>query len=400
MQRKLPTITLMFLILVAAISLSACAQPEGQARATQTPATSPVESTSTPQPTSMPSPTSTPTPLNPRVEIFPTNGPPGTKITAEGDGWPSDAEIQLDVGQKGKDSHMSYDVRIAADGTFTRELLIPRAAEPGQRWTVVGTIETPSLEIASNEFQVIEQAYHGTVEISPHSGPPGTIVRVMGQDFPPDTQVEIGVGRPNSEYDVVTTAHTDGKGHVDTEITMPDFLEPDDEWVIVIAAEYRPVKAVSEIFDVTIPESATLDPTSTVQTNIYLVAVGDDGELGKKIGCNDSLVPVQVQVDATSDPATAALNELLSIKDRKHGPSGLYNALYQSDLSVEEVRIANGEAIVRLSGTLRIGGVCDEPRIKEQLQQTVLQYVGVKEVSIIIDDTPLEDLLGEGSSEG
>ncbi len=398
MQRTSRAMTIMLLILAIATPLSGCAPDQGEARATQAPtprqvmetATAPSRATATPQPTAPSS----------MVTIFPTSGPPGTKITVKGEQWPSNTEIQLGVGQKEASAEASYDAQITVDGTFTKTLIIPKSAEPGQHWVVEGTTETPSPKIVSNDFQVIEQEYHGTVETSPHSGPPGTTVRVMGEDFPPERRVEIGIGRPHSEYDVVTMAETDSEGHVDTEITMPDFVEPGDEWVIVIAAEYRPAKAVSEVFEVTTAESTTPSPASTVQTNIYLVAVGDDGESGKEIGCNDSLVPVQVQIDAAADPATAALNELLSIKDRNHEPSGLYNALYQSDLSVEEMRITDGEAVVRLSGTLKLGGVCDEPRVKEQLQQTVLQYVGVEKVSIIVDDTPLRDLLGEGPPEG
>lgn len=308
--------------------------------------------------------------------------------------------MQLGVGQQESEPETPFEAQADASGFMTRTLLIPTHAEPGQRWVVVARTETPSLRVTSSAFEVTEQEYYGIVEISPHSGPPGTTVRVTGQDFPPDTQVEIGVGRPRSEYDVVTMAETDDEGDVDAEITMPDFVEPDDEWVIVIAAEDRPAKAVSEVFDVTIPESATPSPTSTVQTNIYLVAVGDDGELGKKIGCNDSLVPVEMQIDSTADPLTAALRKLLSLENRKHEPSGLYNALYQSDLSVEEVRMTNGEATIRLSGTLRLGGVCDEPRIKAQLRQTALQYTSVKEVSIVINGTPLEDKLGGEESKG
>ncbi|MFO7917781.1 MAG: GerMN domain-containing protein [Anaerolineae bacterium] len=389
--------TIMLLILAAVMPLSGCTPDQEEARVTQTPTPSQVMEATTATPTA----TATPQPTSPSstVTIFPTSGPPGTKITVKGEGWPSDAEIQVGVGQKEASAEASYDAHITADGTFTKTLIIPMSAEPGQQWVVEGTTETASPKIVSNEFQVIEQEYHGTVEISPHSGPSGTTVRVMGQDFPPDKRVEIGVGRPHSEYDVVTMAETDSEGHVDTEITMPDFVEPGDEWVIVVAAEYRPAKAVSEVFDVTTAETTTPSPTSTVQTNIYLVAVGDDGQRGKRFGCNDSLVPVQVQIDADADPATAALNKLLSIKDRRHEPSGLYNALYQSDLSVEEVRITDGEAVVRLSGSLMLGGVCDEPRVEEQLRQTVRQYVGVEEVSIIIDDTPLKDLLGQGPPE-
>lgn len=134
-------------------------------------------------------------------------------------------------------------------------------------------------------------------------------------------------------------------------------------------------------------------PTSTEtvsQLNIYLIAVGDNGESGKKIGCNDSVVPVEITVVPTSQPLTVALNKLLAVEGREYEESGLYNALYQSDLSLEQVSLQDGEAIVYLTGTYQIGGVCDEPRVKAQLQETVLQFPEVQNATIYINGEPLE----------
>ncbi|MBS3784749.1 MAG: GerMN domain-containing protein, partial [Anaerolineae bacterium] len=144
--------------------------------------------------------------------------------------------------------------------------------------------------------------------------------------------------------------------------------------------------------------AATPTPTGDdlfTRTNIYLIAVGDDGQSGKEIGCDDSVIPVQVPIEPTIAPLTAALNELLAIESREYGQSGLYNALYQSDLMLEDVTIENREAIVRLSGTLTVGGVCDGPRIEAQLEETALQYATVDRVSIFINGTPLEQLLSQ-----
>jgi hypothetical protein len=330
------------------------------------------------------------------VTISPASGPPRTKITVQGEGLPANKNVQLGVLRKGSAVDAPFDAQTDANGSMTKTLLIPPDAEPGQRWIVVAIVKEPSLETTSNAFEVTEQEYYGTVEISPQSGAPGTLVRIAAKDFPPDAKVKIGIGRMNSEYDIVATAQADDKGRVDTQIKIPRFVEPEDDWVIVVESEYRPAKAVSGVFDVTMPEPTDSSSTSTARANIYLIALGDNGEAGKKIGCNDSVVPVEVQIDATVDPLKATLSKLLSLEDREHGLSGLYNALYRSDLSLEEVRLTNGEAVVRLSGTLRIGGVCDEPRIRAQLRQTVLQYTSVEEVSIIINGTLLEDELGGG----
>jgi hypothetical protein len=77
--------------------------------------------------------------------------------------------------------------------------------------------------------------------------------------------------------------------------------------------------------------------------------------------------------------------------------SGYHNALYRSKLTLESVSIENREAIIRLSGTLTLGGVCDEPRVRAQLRETALQYATVDRVSIFINGTPLDEVLGQGS---
>ncbi len=141
---------------------------------------------------------------------------------------------------------------------------------------------------------------------------------------------------------------------------------------------------------------ATLVPTDmpvahTVQ--IFLIAVGDNGQSGSLVGCGDSAVPVQVQTPPTSQVLQAALVALLSIKDQFYGQSGLYNALYQSDLQVDSITIAAGKASVYLSGTLLLGGECDNPRVQAQLEQTILQFPTVTEADIFINGKPLADVL-------
>jgi hypothetical protein len=124
-----------------------------------------------------------------------------------------------------------------------------------------------------------------------------------------------------------------------------------------------------------------------------LLALEDNGQSGEMIGCNDSVIPVVVDIEPTVAPLTAALNELLSLGEQYYGQSGLYNALYQSNLNVQGVDIDNREAIIHLTGNLQLGGACDNPRVLAQLEQTALQYATVDSVSITVNGQPLESLL-------
>ena len=126
---------------------------------------------------------------------------------------------------------------------------------------------------------------------------------------------------------------------------------------------------------------------------IFLIAIEDHGQAGKPIGCGDSVVPVQVPIPPTQGVLKASLVALLALKDQYYGESGLYNALYQSNLQVESVVINGGNAEVRLSGTLTMGGECDTPRVQAQLEETVLQFSTVSSVTIYINDRLLSDVL-------
>lgn len=133
-------------------------------------------------------------------------------------------------------------------------------------------------------------------------------------------------------------------------------------------------------------------PTQNM-VRIFLIALDDNGQTGFPVGCGDSVIPVQVEIPPTQEVLKDALVELLSIKDQYYGQSGLYNALYQSDLQVESVSIQDGKATVYLTGTLMMGGVCDTPRVQAQLEYTVLQFLSVTEADIFINGQSLADAL-------
>jgi hypothetical protein len=134
--------------------------------------------------------------------------------------------------------------------------------------------------------------------------------------------------------------------------------------------------------------------SSPQMVKIFVIAVDDNGKTGVPVGCGDSAVPVQVEIHPTQGVLKAALQALLSVKGQYYGQSGLYNALYRSDLQVESASIDNnGNASVYLTGRLVMGGECDTPRVQAQVEQTVLQFPIVKDVAIFINGEPLADVI-------
>lgn len=159
------------------------------------------------------------------------------------------------------------------------------------------------------------------------------------------------------------------------------------------AATAAPTAAAPTAAPTAAPSATPKPPARIDRVKIFLVALGDDGKAGKAIGCGDSLVAIERQVEPTSEPLKAAYQELLSIHDREYGQSGLYNALYQCDLKVDSVTLVAGKATVRLSGQTLLSGTCDMPRAEAQLTEPALQFSTVKEVAVFVNETPLEQLL-------
>ena len=139
--------------------------------------------------------------------------------------------------------------------------------------------------------------------------------------------------------------------------------------------------------------SPTAIPAVVSQVKIYLIAINDQGKSGTKIGCGDSVVAVTREVTPTTMPLTIALNQLLSLNTQYYGQSGLYDSLYQSTLKVDSASVKSGTATIYLSGTLKLGGECDNPRVEAQLIQTAMQFPTVNKVLIYVNNKTLQEAL-------
>ena len=132
----------------------------------------------------------------------------------------------------------------------------------------------------------------------------------------------------------------------------------------------------------------------TTRVKVYLVAVGDNGKKGRKIGCEDSLVAMSRTITSTNSPLRAALDELLATPE-EHNESGLQLGNYWkgSDLKVKSVSLKGGTATIWITGTLTVAGICDEPRITEQITATARQFRTVKRVRVFVNGTPLKQAI-------
>jgi hypothetical protein len=229
---------------------------------------------------------------------------------------------------------------------------------------------------------------------------PGQTLSLEGSGFPAEGTVQIGLGPVDSEYDIVGSAEVGVSGHLTAQVELPASVQPGQQWVVVAVVENAqvisdPILIRSADAATSVPSDGVNEPVNGLfsRTTIFLIALEDAGQSEEMIGCNDSVVPVVVEIEPTAGPLTAALNELLSLDEQYYGESGLYNALYQSDLRLEGVSIQNGAATIQLAGDLLLGGACDNPRVQAQLEETALQYHTVDSVTITVNGTPLGVLL-------
>lgn len=96
---------------------------------------------------------------------------------------------------------------------------------------------------------------------------------------------------------------------------------------------------------------------------------------------------------ASSDNLRATMDMLLSNHAAKIPGSGFYNALSLSRLKYDHATRSGSSLSVYLTGTLRSGGTCDDPRIVSQLSQTAKSESGAKQVTVYVNDKPVQELL-------
>ncbi|HEY9282933.1 MAG TPA: GerMN domain-containing protein [Pyrinomonadaceae bacterium] len=134
------------------------------------------------------------------------------------------------------------------------------------------------------------------------------------------------------------------------------------------------------------------EPTAR-EVQVFLVALDDNGRRGRRIGCGDSLVAVTRTVNAPGGSTLrAALEELLALPH--DNDAGLKNFWRGNNLRLSGVTLRNGLATIRIAGEGPfVAGVCDAPRITEQIRATARQFPAVRRVAVFVNGRTLEGAL-------
>ncbi len=411
-----------------ALLLGACtAGQNDEALPTPTPApTKPLLATVEPPATNTPAPTVTPTAADPApsgdeqgqgqgrayigdlslsvMESFP------VQVQAHIRGELSDACTQLagvDVQRDGRTFQIQ--VRTTRDPqAICAQVLAPfetsvdletRELAAGTYTVTAGDLSEQFTLAVDNSIQTMPDLGGASLLVEATSASPGEQVSLRGAGFPAAATVRIGVGPQNSEYALVDAIQAGADGRFTSQVQVPDYAEAGQSWVFVAVVANAKVLA-DPLAIVAAGQTPPGEPTVNqpvdglvTRTNIYVTALGDNGQNGPAIGCEDSVVPVEVEIEPTEAPLTAAIQRLLTDDRQFYGVRGLYNVFHQSDLQLEGINLIDGQATIALSGDLRLGGACDNPRVIAQLEQTALQFSTVNSVTIYLNDRPLDAIL-------
>lgn len=155
-------------------------------------------------------------------------------------------------------------------------------------------------------------------------------------------------------------------------------LNPETKW-IVPAGTFEPTL---------VPAITVVPPGNMIK--IPLIAIGDNGVSGMKIGCDDSVIMVD-RPFIGPDALVQVYSDLLGIREREYGQLGLVDPLYQSTLTIKEIIVRDGVAYVHLQGAFMMGGECDIPRVQAQLEQAALQFPEVRSVQVFVNDKTLAE---------
>ncbi|WP_440165178.1 hypothetical protein [Arthrobacter sp. SAFR-044] len=134
-------------------------------------------------------------------------------------------------------------------------------------------------------------------------------------------------------------------------------------------------------------------PEQVAPLTVYYVAVGDNGVSGPMIGCGDSLVATTTAPVRFTDQVGPSVGTLLANKSRDVGLSGLINALYQSNLTYLGGELNGSTISIWLSGQFMLGGVCDVPRAKAQLEYTAMAASGATNAQVFVNGRPIDEVL-------
>ena len=179
---------------------------------------------------------------DPAIKVEPGSVEDGESTTVTGEGFPPNTEVEVQlVDPDGNPVGDPVTATTDDDGAFTDEITVPEGTEAGD-YTVeaeaeTGESATAELAVTNGDGNAGDDATTDpVVSVDPGTVAPGESTTVTGEDFPPNTEVEVQLedadGNPVGDP---VTATTDDEGAFTVDITVPEGTEAGDYTVQVEA---------------------------------------------------------------------------------------------------------------------------------------------------------------------
>jgi LysM repeat protein len=114
---------------------------------------------------------------------------------------------------------------------------------PGQvLWLYAVTTPPPSVPVTGGSTApTVTVPVNPVLDPSILPVPAGTKLQITVTSFPPNTPVNIGIGRLGTGYQVVNTGITDANGFLQTTVVVPSVDNPQDQWVVMVVTNTTPL---------------------------------------------------------------------------------------------------------------------------------------------------------------
>jgi hypothetical protein len=126
----------------------------------------------------------------------------------------------------------------------------------------------------------------------------------------------------------------------------------------------------------------------SVTVTLFMVRHPSDADTIGTFGCGDLLVKRPWRVWKKGNLLEETMRALVSPEH-----DGLENYVAGGTIRLDSVVMNQATAQIYLQGHFVLNGVCDHPRIEEQLRQTAMQFPEVKAVAVYVGLQPLKEYL-------
>jgi LysM repeat protein len=370
----------------------------------------------------------------PQVTIPASGGLPGEQVKVTASGFTPNANVEVGIQKIGGLYTPVGTEKTDADGSLVTQVTLPKTARLSEHWKILVrgvdqaavsgpfTVQEHNYVVqAGDTLDLLAHLYGITVDailsanprlsrtrplyagdpmiipgiatvtpaslavLAPTDGKSGSVVALTAVGFLPNTVVNVELGQKGSNLVLQKTTQTDGNGRLRDGLKIPAGAQEGEDWAVAVSRpEDRAHPLISNPFHVTGAGNLPPDDRTVI---IYLIAPGAD-----VTSCaGDQLQAVARKVPPTRDLLRASVQDLLSIQDQFYGRSGLYNALALTDLRIDGLEVTGQMVDLSLSGTSAQAGTCEETRMIQQLEQTVLQNKSINHVRIHLNGTLLAE---------